>query len=394
MSPRRILMVEANEDGTAGGSHQSQFDLARSLDRSRYEPVALFYQQNRYADMLRALGIEVHVWEAERAQERPSPPPFRRVKQVSRWLGAIARRARFLRRARIDLVHLNNSPGVGYHDWLPAARLTGRPCIVHAQMYFAQPTRVLWSRLIQRFDRYIAISRTVADYLAEQRGIPRDRIVTVYHATDHEGLSAKVRRPPTEVRTELGLTNGTALVTMVGHLRAWKGQDVVLDALARLEPAVRSRLRVVFAGGPGPGAAPYIERLQQTVRREGLADCVTFLGERTDVIDLMNAAEIVLHASTIPEPFGIVVIEGMALGKPVVASCLGGPAEIITPGAGVLFDPKRPEELARALRDLLDDPARRQALGSAARKRVRAFGLRQNVEGVERVYDQLLGPGA
>lgn len=386
-------MVEANEDGTVGGSHQSQFDLARSLDRSRYEPVVLFYQENRYAAALRSLGIEVHVWEAERRKEGPSAPPFRRVKQASRWLGAIARRARFLRRARIDLVHLNNSPGVGYHDWLPAATLTGRPCIVHAQMYFGEPKRMLWRRLVRRFDRYIAISRTVADYLVERRGIPRERIVTVYHATDHEGLAAKVRRTPAEVRAELGLANGRALVTMVGHLRDWKGQDVVLDALARLEPAVRSRLRVAFAGGPGPGAAPYIARLEQTVQREGLAESVSFLGERSDAVDLMNAADIVLHASTIAEPFGIVVIEGMALGKPVVASCLGGPAEIITPGTGVLFDPKHPEELARTLRDLLDDPARRQALGSAARERVRAFGLRQNVEGVQRVYDQLLQPG-
>ena len=386
MSANRILMVEANEDGTAGGSHQSQFDLARSLDRTRYEPVVLFYQQNRYADMLRALGIEVHVWEAERTREGPSLPPFRRVKQVGRWLGAVARRARFLRRVRIDLVHLNNSPGVGYHDWLPAAKLTGRPCIVHAQMYFGQPTRILWRWLVRHFDRYIAISRTVADYLADRRGIPPGRIATVYHATDCDGLPAKVRRTPAEVRAELGVTNGRALVTMVGHLRDWKGQDVVLDALARLEPAARSRLRVVFAGGPGPGAAPYIERLQETVRREQLADCVTFLGERSDAIDLMNAADIVLHASTIAEPFGIVVIEGMALGKPVVASRLGGPGEIVTPGTGILFDPKRPEELAQTLRGLLDDPARREALGAAARERVRAFGLRQNVEGVERVY--------
>ena len=87
---------------------------------------------------------------------------------------------------------------------------------------------------------------------------------------------------------------------------------------------------------------------------------------------------------------GRVVVEGMALGKAVVASRLGGPSEIITPGSGVTFDPEDPAELAMVLRQLMDDPVRRQSLGDGALERVSAFGIRENAAAVERVYQELL----
>ena len=69
MRPKRVLLIECNEDGTIGGSHQALFDLVRSLDKARYEPVVLFYQSNIYEEKLRALGIEVHSFEEVRKRE-------------------------------------------------------------------------------------------------------------------------------------------------------------------------------------------------------------------------------------------------------------------------------------------------------------------------------------
>jgi len=103
----------------------------------------------------------------------------------------------------------------------------------------------------------------------------------------------------------------------------------------------------------------------------------------------MNAADIVVHASTDPEPFGIVVVEGMALGKAVLASALGGPLEIITPGTGLLFDPAHPEQLAAAIDRVAADANFRGELGRAARERADVFSVRALVSGTEAAYDSV-----
>src|SRR3954469_2709290 len=116
---KRVLLVEINEDGTVGGSHQALFDLATHADRSAFEPIVLFYEENRFAEILRERGFEVHTWKSARDVERT-----RRYSTGVRgqfntgWsvLGAIRRRFRFLRDERVDLVHLNNSPCIGFSD--------------------------------------------------------------------------------------------------------------------------------------------------------------------------------------------------------------------------------------------------------------------------------------
>jgi glycosyltransferase involved in cell wall biosynthesis len=121
-----------------------------------------------------------------------------------------------------------------------------------------------------------------------------------------------------------------------------------------------------------------------------LGDRVAFLGQRDDVPDIMSAADVVLNASTAPEPFGLVVVEGMAVGRPVVATRHGGPAEIVTPGAGLCFDPGSPEELGSLLATLLESPELRASLGKGALARAADFPVSRAVAGVERVYDELL----
>jgi glycosyltransferase involved in cell wall biosynthesis len=121
---------------------------------------------------------------------------------------------------------------------------------------------------------------------------------------------------------------------------------------------------------------------------------VHFLGARGDVPDLMNAADVVIHASTVAEPFGLVVVEAMALGRPVIASKLGGPGEIVAPGTGWTFDPTEPRQLARCIEEALGDPARAREVGRAAIERANAFSIEATVAGVERVYTEVLGASA
>jgi glycosyltransferase involved in cell wall biosynthesis len=230
-------------------------------------------------------------------------------------------------------------------------------------------------------------SRHVAEAVIATTGIARERVRVVYEGVDADAFRDSVRRPAAEIRQQFGVRPDEVLIVMAGHLRPWKGQHVLVDALSRVTN--RGRLKAIFVGGTPAGHTDYVEQLQATATATGIADIISFVGERNDVADFMNAADIVVHASTDPEPFGIVVVEGMALGKAVLASALGGPLEIITPGTGLLFDPAHPEQLAAAIDRVAADANFRADLGRAARVRADVFSVRALVSGTEAAYDSV-----
>lgn len=388
-APRRILLVEVNIDGTSGGSHQAMFDLARHLDPSRYTPVALFYQNNSFVDRLRSLGVQVIIWEEVWRREHGTPSRWFTPRRVVGLAQAISRRVALLRRERIDLVHMNNSPSYGYLDWLPAARMLGIPCVTHLRgdLYPIKGELMRW--LNCRFDRYIAISGYMKGVLESER-FPRRRILQIEDGIDIDGLRRRVTRSRSAVRAELGVVDGALLAVMVGHLRTWKGQDVVLRALGGLEPPLRARLHVAFVGADDRFAPEFRQSLDDLVRTHGLESSVSFLGARTDVPELMNAADLVVHASTRPEPFGLVVVEGMALGRLVIAAALGGPAQILGDGSGWTFDPQRPAELTELLRRVILDPEVAAKYGEVALARAQRFTIQQTTNQMQNVYDELL----
>ena len=244
-----------------------------------------------------------------------------------------------------------------------------------------------------RFDRVIAISQHVAGTLG-RAGIPESRVRQIYDGIDIAAFRAGVA-PRDAVRSGLGLPSGAFLLLMAGNLKRWKGQHVLLDAVARLPATARERCHVALAGAVPLDGQAYEAELHERVERAGVRDRVHFLGARDDVPALMGAADAVVHASIRPEPFGLVVVEAMALGKPIVASRLGGPAEIVTPGAGLLFDPAEPAELARILQQLMEDASLRRALGDQGRERAEWFSIERNVTAIQAVYDDILhvGPG-
>ncbi|MGH7585900.1 MAG: glycosyltransferase [Gemmatimonadales bacterium] len=387
-APRPVVLVEANEDDSVGGSHRALAWMVPHLDRARFDPLVVFYQDNPVAEELRAAGVAVEAWDTQRAKERSL-----RRNRLSALLAQprlLAARHRFIRDRRPALVHINNSPFAGFDDWLPACRLSGIPCLAHARGAWRTPPGLGRRLLSPRFDRVIAVSRHVAESWA-RFGVPAQRLRVVPDGIDLDAFRARLLRTPGEVRAELGVPADGLLVLLPGTLLRWKGQDVALEALARIEPGLRSRTVLALAGGASASEGPeYRARLQSIVVEKGLGPSVRFLGHRSDVPDLMRAADLVLHASTEPEPFGLVLLEAMALGRPLVASSLGGPAEVVTPAAGRLFDPGHPEILAAELTALLADAALRERLGQAGMELVETYSVANTAHGVERVYDEVL----
>ena len=392
----RIVLVEGNRDGTVGGSFQCAYDLARHLARGgRYEPIVVFWDDNRFASRLRSEGIEVRLWRPMFPVEGEPPKAANVVARGARLAAAIARRREFLRTIGAALVHLNNSPESGFDDWLPAARLLRIPIISHARAEAEGRLNLLGRFLVPRFDQVVAISRHVAATL-DRAGVPENRVRQIYDGIDIDALRAAATAPPSPSTSGAGWIPGRLHILMAGNLKRWKGQHVLLDAIGSLPVPLKDRCQVLLAGAAPTGGEAYEAELRQQAERLQLHEQVQFLGARIDVPMLMRAADVVVHASTRPEPFGLVVVESMALGKPTVASRLGGPAETVTPDAGILFDPSRPSELTAILQRLLEDEVYRSGFSGKARTRAEQFSIQRNVTAIQTLYDELLAgrPGA
>jgi glycosyltransferase involved in cell wall biosynthesis len=383
-------LFEGAEDGTTGGSHQAMFDLVRHLDRKRFTPLAAFSQDNRYAGAIRELGLTVRVLQAERERERSANESGSRARQAWAAAEAVLRRARILRREGVDLLHLNNSPLLGLDDWLPAALLLGIPCIANSMgRPYALPAGPVRGPIAARLRCIRAISAHVAEEL-RAGGWDARRIRTIPLSVDAAEFEARVTRPAPQVRRELGIPEDRVLIAMVGNVREWKGQRLVVEALAQLPADALARLSLLFIGATASADRAYHAEVESAIARAQLTERVRILGARTDVANLIAASDVLVHASITPEPFGLVVLEGMILGKAVIAAGSGGPAEIISEGSGLLFESGNAGDLARKLAAVAADPELRARLGAVGRTRARAFSIEREAEAVQQIYDEIL----
>jgi glycosyltransferase involved in cell wall biosynthesis len=172
------------------------------------------------------------------------------------------------------------------------------------------------------------------------------------------------------IRKELGATDDTVIVIQASRMQAWKGQPRLLRGLARVDRA-RPWLCVQVGGAQRPSEVAYAEEVKALAVSLGIADRVRFLGQRSDVRELLAAADIFCQPNAGPEPFGIVFVEALHAGLPVVTSNVGGAREIVTPDVGYLVEDDR--ALADALDLLIRDQALRQRLGAAGPARARAL---------------------
>lgn len=192
------------------------------------------------------------------------------------------------------------------------------------------------------------------------------------------------------VRAELGTPDDAVVVLQASRLEEWKGQCVHLDALARLKDV--PGWVAWFAGGAQKvGEAFYRTELERIAASAGIADRVRFLGQRADVPRLVAAADIYCQPNTGPEPFGLVYVEALAAGLPVVASGFGGAVEIVDDRCGALTPPGDAGAVAAALRELISDPVRRAALGAAGPRR--ATELCDPAAALARLASLIRGPG-
>ena len=281
----------------------------------------------------------------------------------------------------VALVHSNTSVVVG---GAPAAALARVPHVWHVREIYSR-LGSLW-RVYRRLLQGAAALPCVSAATAAQFG--GRGAVTVLH----DGLAGDVGRAPrSAARQALGLPADAPTIALLGRISDWKGQDVLVRALA--EPPLRERgALALLAGDPWPGADERLTAVLALARQLGVHERVRALGFRADVENVLGAADVVAVPSTAPDPLPGAAIEAAAAGCAVVASGHGGLPEIISDQvSGRLIPPGDPGALARVTAALLDDPAQRQRLGAAARADVRQrFAPERLLDGVQALYARVL----
>jgi glycosyltransferase involved in cell wall biosynthesis len=360
--------------GTYGGGERLAYQLTTHLDRSRFEAT---YCVSRWQPMPEHEAVLKQLRDNDIAfigLERGSPlqlKPWRRLTAYMREWGA-------------DVLH---SHKFGSNVWgaLLAPR-AGAPVFVaheHTWSYQGRPQRRWLDRhlIARRADAFVAVSQEDRRRMIEVEHIPEARTRFIPN-----GIPAPPSpNPDHDVRAELGIGTDQPVVGVVATLRPQKALDVLLRAASRLREEF-PQLRVLIAGGGEQEEA----RLKGIAAELGLRETVSFLGERTDIPDLLGTFDVAALSSDF-EGSPLSVMEYMEAAKPVVATRVGGVPDIVVDGeTGLLVEPQDPGALAAATAELLRDPERAARMGEAGReRRRREFSIEATTRRVEALYEEL-----
>jgi len=363
---RKILLV-SNSGDVVGGGEISLYFLIKHLDKCRFQPVVLCPDRGRFFSKVEALGIQPKLLKMPSLKGKGLLLLPKTVQQLSR----------LVRREKIRLIHGNGSRCSIYAGL--AARLTHVPLLWHVRIMDREP-------LLDRFLAFLSTkivtnSQAVAgrfEFISKP-----EQISVVHNGVDTNAFNPEV--DGSEIRKELGLEEKQKLVTILGRMDAWKGHRFFLRAAQQTVKCVDQVTFLVVGDGD------LREELQEDAVKLGIADSVLFCGYREDIPKIIAATDVLVLAS-LAESFGRVVIEAMAMGKPVVATNVGGVPEIIrSDHTGILVELANPDAIAQAVVRLLKDEELSKKIGQAGLRRVQEkFTIEKHVQEIQRVYDSVL----
>lgn len=267
----------------------------------------------------------------------------------------VIRLVRMCRKKHVQVLHANNAA----MEPLWAARLLGIAIVSHLHGFVHLPMERSRRKSFRHVKAFISISRAVTES-AVKAGVDQARIHEIPNFVERV---PKASPPPMPENPAIGI---------FGRVTQWKGQKQFLGAAMQVLPKFPG-LRVYIVGDASDGDPKYLAECRELAQSSPFADQIEFTGLVTDVAAYYRKCTVVVHASIEPEPFGMVLIEAMAEARPVVASILGAPSEIIQDGIeGYLVDPNDTDAMASRIATLLADPALATAMGARGHKKVRA----------------------
>lgn len=376
-SSRTALLVHPSDEGY--GADRVLLMVAEALYRHGWAVVVLLpadRPRGWLSTRLRDLGATVERGPLAAARRRDF-----RLTGLARFAVALVRARRFVRRVAsahaASVIHINTTA-------LLVGALIGRPhsarMVWHVHEIVRRPrliADIFRVAPIASADRVIAVSDAVRGWLT---AVPFGgaRVIRLYNGID-AGPAPRRRR------------SASPVVAFVGRLNRWKGVELFIDAAATVASRhPEATFRII--GDPPPGEEWRAAALTQRAAAHGLGDRLSLEGYRDDIPAVLESVDVLIVPSLWPEPFGLVIAEGMRARCAVIAADHGAAPELLEHGqCGVLVAPGDIDALAGALDSLLDDPALRDRLGSAARERVvTTFGREAFERSVLTLYSELL----
>lgn len=381
MIPSRHRILFLNHSSRVSGAERSLLDMLRHLDRTRFETIVAAPQDGDLPALVVRSAVPFH------------PLPLRRIRKTLnplRWSADLlnvvriaAKLARLIRREHIDLVHCNSSTAQLYGGM--AARWCGVPCAWHNRDLVNLGPLARW------LGRYSSCTIAISDCVRKtaEAACGAGKLKTIYNGIDLEEWVARGERA--RIREELGIPPRSPVFGMIGQLVPWKRHHAFIEAAVLLAAALPEARFIIVGEDRFGDHRAYQKELQVRVAESGLDGKVLFTGHRPDIAPLLEGLDALIHPAT-REPLGRVILETMAMGKPVVAVNSCGPGEIIRDGVdGLLTATGQPAELAAAALRLMSEPGLANRIGMSARRRVEEqFDIRRSIREVEAVYDELL----
>jgi len=401
-----------------GGATVSLFRLLSHLNQ-RYEPIVLCNEanaKNPYVIKLQELGVEV-LWLKDTQKTGMTIQEKRAIKRSKRgyileklanWKRrhSLVERAhlffrdlkvfftidlprcfsivRIIKQRKIQLLHLNNAVR-SHRGAILAAKWVGIPCICHVRIF--DKFKLIDLPILKSIDYFVYMSCALEAHIkAQWTGAPGsvvyDGIELVQYQNNYDIK---------DVRAEFGLSSSDFVVGNIGRLVGWKGQEIFISALADVVPKAPD-LKAMIVGMPDPGQESYLDELKALAASSGIKNRLIFTGFRMDVPRLLKAMDVVVHSASQPEPFGIVVIESMASGLPIIATRGGGPLDSIEDDVdGLLVPLNDPQAMAEAILVLYNDPKKASSIGLRARtKSMKMFTVERFASEMEKIFDSYL----
>lgn len=343
----RILYYNPHQ-GFDSGAPKVLVRFIEHLDRSTFEPLYLATGKGPLVDALASLSVEIVRGRVSKVGYRIPATSVRNV----------VAQAVALRNLRISLLHVFD---YGWNlDLVLAAWILRIPLILHEHLGASADFQNL-----HRFaaSKVLTCSRNVLEGFGHLHRIEH-KCEVLYNPVDVSAFQSV-----NGIRESLALRRDQVVIGTVARTQYRKGIDVLLET-ARILIQQHKNLFFLVVGGPVPGQEKYAEQMIESAKDPAFDGRVKFLGSRQDIPEIMASLDLFVFP-TRAEPFGVAIIEAMAAGLPVIASCVGGIPEIISSeDIGVLVSPISPESFAAAINRVLSMSDRGKAIGEKARRSV------------------------